>query len=279
MRTCSCRWPPWTQPKAGLRESTVPQRWSWNPTNGNIEAMYSNPSFDPNPLVSPNLTIEQFAWDTYLAPGGESPGFGYLRRAYPPGSSFKVVTTSAVLDHRPDLAKMTYPSSDLHSPSRHRDTAPGADQLPLRGLSGSNGPGTLEQLVHRVLRRRLRLHRVCASEGRPCCNRQRPTGSTSSIPLDVPADTVAASTMLGPTETTAEFDADIPGVMKSAIGQENVAATALQMAMVAGNRGQRRCRDDPPSDGLDRRLPGEPGRDLSTQAVDGADLDRRPPPP
>jgi len=42
----------------------------WNPTNGNIEAMYSNPSFDPNPLVSENLTTEQYAWDTYLTQSG-----------------------------------------------------------------------------------------------------------------------------------------------------------------------------------------------------------------
>ena len=72
--------------------------------------MYSNPSFDPNPLVSQNLTTEQFAWDTYLA---QSPGIPWSRvpttRLYPPGSSFKVVTTSAVLEHRPDLATMTYP--------------------------------------------------------------------------------------------------------------------------------------------------------------------------
>ncbi len=34
--------------------------------------------------------------------------------------------------------------------------------------------------------------------------------------------------------TVAGFADDLPGLMKSAIGQDNVAATALQMAMVAG---------------------------------------------
>ena len=34
---------------------------------------------------------------------------GTYDQTYPPGSSFKVVTTSAVLQGRPDLAVMNYP--------------------------------------------------------------------------------------------------------------------------------------------------------------------------
>ena len=45
----------------------------------------------------------------------------------------------------------------------------------------------------------------------------------------------ALATNSTPAETPAQFVADIPGVMKSAIGQENVSASALQMAMVAGS--------------------------------------------
>ena len=60
---------------------------------------------------------------------------------------------------------------------------------------------------------------------------REPAGSVHT--LDVPADTVSASTMEAPGETDAQFSADLPGVMKSAIGQENVTATTLQMALVA----------------------------------------------
>ena len=38
----------------------------YNPTTGAIEAMYSNPSFDPNPLVSENTKTENFAWNPNL---------------------------------------------------------------------------------------------------------------------------------------------------------------------------------------------------------------------
>ena len=56
-------------------------------------------------------------------------------------------------------------------------------------------------------------------------------GFNQQIPLDVPADTVATSNF----GTVAEFaDGRYPGLMKSAIGQENVTASALQMALVAG---------------------------------------------
>jgi penicillin-binding protein A len=204
----------------------------WNPTNGNIEAMYSNPSFDPNPLVSPNLTTEQYAWETYLAQPGNPLVSGTYDALYPPGSSFKVVTTSAVLQHRPDLATMTYPSRtsiplpDTGNPPQvltnyHSEACP------------ANGPGTLEELVIESCDADFAY--IGFALGGPTLLQQAEAyGFNQTIPLDVPADTVAASTMLAPNESTAAFDADIPGVMKSAIGQENVAATALQMAMVAG---------------------------------------------
>ena len=39
-----------------------------NPTTGAIEAMYSNPTFDPNPLVSQDLAKETAAWNAYACP-------------------------------------------------------------------------------------------------------------------------------------------------------------------------------------------------------------------
>ena len=36
-----------------------------NPTNGNILAMYSSPTFDPNPLSSHDQTVQRNAWNLY----------------------------------------------------------------------------------------------------------------------------------------------------------------------------------------------------------------------
>ncbi|MGH9078961.1 MAG: penicillin-binding transpeptidase domain-containing protein, partial [Acidimicrobiales bacterium] len=195
-----------------------------NPTTGAIEAMYSNPSFDPNPLVSPNLATERAAWSGYLAQSGNPLRAGTYNQIYPPGSSFKVVTTSAVLEHRPDLAAMTYPSVPFI-------TLPDTGNPPqkLTNYHQGNCGGNLEQLVIQSC------DADFASIGQllgaqALVNQAELYGFNQRVPLDVPPSTVAISNF----GTTAAFATDLPGLMKSAIGQDNVAATALQMAMVAG---------------------------------------------
>lgn len=199
-----------------------------NPTTGAIEAMYSNPSFDPNPLVSQNLTTERLAWFSYLAAHGNPLRAGTYNQLYPPGSSFKVVTTSAVLEHRPDLALMNYPSV-ASIPLPDTGTPPQILHNYGFGICPGPGGGSLEQLLI------LSCDADFASIGQllgaqALVNQAELYGFNQRVPLDVPPSTVAPSNF----GTVAGFSTDLPGLMKSAIGQDNVAATALQMAMVAG---------------------------------------------
>ncbi|MGD0392079.1 MAG: penicillin-binding transpeptidase domain-containing protein [Acidimicrobiales bacterium] len=114
----------------------------YNPTNGAIEAMYSNPSFNPNPLVSQNSKVQNLAWAAYLNQPGNPLVAGTYDLTYPPGSSFKVVTTSAVLEHRPDLALMTYPSvSSVTLPNT------GNPPQVLTNYHGGQCGGNLEELL------------------------------------------------------------------------------------------------------------------------------------
>jgi penicillin-binding protein A len=198
-----------------------------NPTNGDIEAMYSNPSFDPNPLVSENQKTQEAAWNALLVQPGNPLVPGTYGAVYPPGSSFKTITTSAVLEHRPDLALKTYPVvSSVTLP----DT--GTPAQVLTNYHSEQCGGNLEELVIQS----------CDADfaeigldlgGQALLQQAEAYGFNQTIPLDVPSDTVAQSSMLGP-YTPAQFETDIPGVMKSAIGQENVVASALQMDLVAG---------------------------------------------
>jgi peptidoglycan glycosyltransferase len=139
-----------------------------------------------------------------------------------------VVTTSAVLENRPDLAAMTYPQvTHVTLP----DT--GTPAQALTNYQSTQCGGTLEELL---------IHSCDADFatiglklGAPALTAQAEAyGFNQQVPLDVPADTVATSNF----GTVASFaptgQAGIPGLMKSAIGQENVTASALQMAMVAG---------------------------------------------
>ena len=112
-----------------------------NPTTGAIEAMYSNPTYDPNPLVSQNLATETEAWNINACPptadqAACAPGDplvpGTYGQVYPPGSSFKVVTASAVLEDRPRPGQDDLPGGSLGGPAQFGHAPPGPDQLPRR---------------------------------------------------------------------------------------------------------------------------------------------------
>jgi peptidoglycan glycosyltransferase len=199
-----------------------------DPTTGAIEAMYSNPVFDPNPLVSPNIATEEAYWNAELALPGNPLRAGAYNEIYPPGSSFKVVTTSAVLQGRPDLAAMTYPVvSSITLP----DT--GTPPQMLTNYHSEACGGNLESI----------LIQSCDADfasigqllGAPALvNQAQAYGFNQRVPLDVPADTVAVSNFGSLADFSQSGPSGIPGLMKSAIGQQNVTASALQMAMVAG---------------------------------------------
>ncbi len=197
-----------------------------NPTTGAIEAMYSNPSFDPNPLVSQNLDTERAAWFSYLAQSqhGNPLRAGAYNEVYPPGSSFKVITTSAVLEHRPDLAQMNYPVvSSITLP----DTG-NPPQTLHNYAQGSCGGNLMQLLVQSCDADFASVGQLLGAQG--LVTQAQLYGFNQRVPLDVPASTVARSNF----GTVAGFATDLPGLMKSAIGQDNVTAYALQMAMVAG---------------------------------------------
>jgi peptidoglycan glycosyltransferase len=197
-----------------------------DPSNGAVLAMYSNPSYDPNPLASHSGTAERAAWTANQA----SPARPMLARAYreryAPGSTFKVITAAAVLDHDPVLATRAYPN---------------VTQIPL-----PNTTHTLSNFAHETCGGMLPdLFRVSCDTGfgqigldmgaQSLAAEAQSFGFNQVPPLDLPSP-VAVSTFPPP----ASFAQNQPGLAFSAIGQENVSASALQMALVASgvaNRG------------------------------------------
>lgn len=68
-----------------------------NPSTGAVLALYSAPSYNPNTLASNNSSTVTSAWHALLA----NPAQPLIDRAtqalYPPGSTFKIITSSAAL--------------------------------------------------------------------------------------------------------------------------------------------------------------------------------------
>jgi peptidoglycan glycosyltransferase len=85
-----------------------------DPSTGAVLAMASNPTYDPNQLANPDVTSEE-AYH-YGASVKDIEGFTGLtpiatEERFFPGSTFKVVTTTAVYNLKPSLINYSFPSA------------------------------------------------------------------------------------------------------------------------------------------------------------------------
>ena len=84
-----------------------------NPSTGAIEAMYSNPSYDPGPLASQVYKTAQAAWVGATQKADVLGHVGFTSLAYQdiafPGSTFKIVTTAATYEKAPQLVNAYMP--------------------------------------------------------------------------------------------------------------------------------------------------------------------------
>lgn len=188
------------------------------PATGAILAMYSNPTYDPNLLAGHDQPQVTANYKALVAAAGNPLSPGSYRNTWPPGSTFKILTSSAIYDHNASLATKSYP--DLN-----------ALQLPqtsllLHNFAGETCGGQL-----------LALFTVSCDTGfgaigldlgaQNLYDEAHAFGFDQTPPLDLPA--VAASRF----PQVSSFSQDQPALAYSAIGQQDVSATPLQMALVA----------------------------------------------
>ncbi len=192
-----------------------------DPRTGDVLAMVSSPTYDPNLLSSHDGNEIRTAWDALEA----DPANPRLNRAasetFAPGSTFKVITAAAALERgvQPD------------------DTYADPTFLDL--------PQTSAQIGN-------------FSQGRPCSNGQRITlqralevscnTTFGQIGLDLGADALIQTAEAFGLNSDLEFDLptatsripkelDAPATAQSAIGQRDVRVSPLQMALVAASIG------------------------------------------
>jgi penicillin-binding protein A len=194
------------------------------PATGKILALASSPTYDPGVLAGPDTEAVTAAFNALTA----DPSRPLLNRAlseiYPPGSTFKIVTTAAALES----GRYT-PDSDVFGGAT-LDLPQSTATLP--NASGAACTGGERTTLMEALKR--------------SCNT-----SFGQLGIDLGADVLQAqaeafgfgSRFEVPIRTAASrfpADANPPQTAQSAIGQFDVAATPLQMAMVAAgvaNRG------------------------------------------
>jgi peptidoglycan glycosyltransferase len=188
-----------------------------DPKTGGILAMYSNPSFDPNVLSGHNLPQVQANYKSLTAqPGGVLDPPAY-RQTFFPGSSFKIITSAAVFDHNPTLATKTYPTlAALKLPQTTTQ---------LHNFGGEVCGGQLPELF--TVSCDTGFGQIGLDLGaNNLYDEAHAFGFGQTPPIDLP---FAAKSNFPPASSFAQA---LPTLAYSAIGQQDVQATALQMALV-----------------------------------------------
>jgi peptidoglycan glycosyltransferase len=191
-----------------------------DPRSGAILAFADFPTYDPNTLASHGQDSVRQAW-TELNSDPDKPLLPRTyRERYPPGSSFKVVTTATAL--ATGTATPTQPSY----PVLRELPLPNSGGQTLANFGGSTCGGPLPEAL------RISCNTAFAQLGMDLGAQKMSAGADAfgfnkAPPIDLP---YAAASNFPPASA---FARDQPGLAKSAIGQQDVAATPMQMAMVA----------------------------------------------
>jgi penicillin-binding protein A len=192
------------------------------PSTGAVLALYSNPTYNPVPFTSTSQAVQEAAWkkDNIKDAHGYPPlGLVATQQTIFPGSTFKVVTTAGIAAYKPSLF------TTIDYPSMVFTKLPDTDKLLYNDGDSACG-GTIAEMLPASCDPGYALLGL-ALGAQDLTAEAHAFGYDQVPPLDLPG--VVASYF--PTESY--LAANPPFLAYSAIGQEDVSATALQNALVA----------------------------------------------
>lgn len=204
-----------------------------DPRSGAILAMWSFPSYDPN-FISVN---DQKAARKFREALNENPDHPQRSRAYrdrfAPGSTFKLVTASAGLAS----GKVT-PDQPVY-PAATGFTPPPLVDRPIQNFGGERCGGALFQIL-KVSCNSAFAEMGSLTVGRdPMVATAEGFGFNDTPPIDLPQPVrsvfptdFGARLSAGPEPGDADVLEDTPALARASIGQGDVAATPLEMALV-----------------------------------------------
>jgi len=251
----------------GQREGSVV---AVDPRNGEILALWSFPSYDPNALATHDFNAAEQA-SNLLNADPEKP---ILARSYQdnffPGSTFKIVTAAAgverggVTEDQPD-----YPARQAYQPVGAGGRPVGR---PIGNFGGATCGGTLFPIMQASCNSAFAEMGAEDAGADAMTDTAQAFGFNQDVPIDLPRP--AGSSF----PAASEFENDSPKLAQASIGQNDVRATPLQMALVAAavaNGGEvmtphvvREVRDDQ-GEVVDRI----PDDDVWTRAMDSGTAD------
>jgi peptidoglycan glycosyltransferase len=202
-----------------------------DPRSGAILAMYSNPTYDPN-LISTNDSQTAADVKTVLDASPDKP---LLARSYQerffPGSTFKVVTATAGLTSgKVTETEPVYPVVTSYTPP--------LTNRPIFNFGRDACGGNLFQILQQSCNSSFAQMAAEQLGADPMIEAAEAAGFNDTPPIDLtrPASSVYPTDfgeIVREPEGSAPVYEDTPALAQTAIGQNDVAATPLQMALVA----------------------------------------------
>ena len=221
-----------------------------DPRTGEIIALWTFPSFDPNPLADPDGTVANAAFDALVADPNTPLLAKAYREIYFPGSTFKLVTAAAGVETGLIFASTpVFPMATTYEP-----VPTGA---PIRNFAGSTCGGDLVELL------RVSCNTAFSEIGAEWVGPEQmvdaaeafgfnadlgidlPGAAESRFPTDYGEQLADVDRYRAPGQQPAEgAETVLPNgavpvhensarLAQTSIGQNDVAATPLQMALVA----------------------------------------------
>ena len=206
-----------------------------DPRTGDILAFWSFPSYDPTVLGSVDLVAAETSWNEFeVLPTTDDPRLARMyREIFFPGSTFKVVTMAAALDA--NVATVSEPVFE----TANEYIAP-LTTVPLQNFGGSTCGGDMLEALRVSCNTAFAQLAAEVVGAEPMIEVAERFGFNEVPPLDLPGGAASVfpddyGIQVGETEgePAVPLLENTPALAQAGIGQNDVKATPLQMALVA----------------------------------------------
>jgi len=215
--------------QAAAREALGERRGSvvvLDPRTGGVLALWSYPSYDPNLLAAHDIDAVRTAWSDLQADPARPMLARAYRERYAPGSTFKVVTASIGVE-----SGVVGATTPVFAPAA--SYTPPASQNPIANFGGEVCGGNLVEVLTASCNSAFARMGAELIGPRRMVSGVGPFGFNTVLPFDLPSPAASVFPVAYGAELAPGVYEDSARLAQASIGQNDVAATPLTMALVA----------------------------------------------